>query len=703
MRSLPAPDTFGQEAADRLLASLDSVGQTVMSRRRTLQITAGVAAGSIIGGRLPIVRDLIGLGTADAAVIPSTVVLIYLDGGNDGLNTLVPLNVPKYRDLRGTVAIDAAATLPINADYGLHSSLPFVQSMWANGQAAFVRGIGYGNNNLSHFSSIDHWHYGYGPELSTLVASPHSGWVGRYADTQGSTNPFTSIAIGPHTPISLRGNSVAALQIPITSSQLLGNNLADLNEKWVVDALKSINTVGTGTGALGSGLSQRAVSAVTVAPQVATSWNAADGTPINRQLTMAANLINARLGVRVISVTLDGFDTHAQQPTIHARLLSDLNAALTGFFARIDPSLNRSVAVMTYSEFGRRAKANNSNGTDHGSSSVGMLLGANVAGGMYGEDPGLAILDDAGNTRVTTDFRRMYATVLAGWLEADPAPILGAAHAPLPLFAAPAGVTPTTSTVPTTTLVTTTVSSGGPTTLALPPTTPRGAAPQAGSPSTIVSGRPEAPQAPSNSGSPTVPRGDAPQAAPIPVTAAKTETAPSTTLPETVPETVPASTTTLPAPAPAPASALGATEAPPADPFAQSMPPSTVITQGAGVTTMPLGQGEPATIPTTLVDAGKPAATPQIAVSVSVNKTAISATVLNGPLRNDTWVGLFAVDAPHSSPIAIRYLNNQKRPGIVTRTSGTVRFDRLAKGTYGVRVFSGGTSVPQIVMQARVR
>jgi uncharacterized protein (DUF1501 family) len=667
MRSLPAPETLKEDVADRLLASLDSVGSTVVSRRRTLQITAGIAAGSIVGGRLPIVRDLIGLGTAEAAGNPSTVVLIYLDGGNDGLNTLIPITSPTYRDLRGTVGIDAAATLPINAEYGLHSALPFVRSMWASGHAAFVRGVGYGNNNLSHFSSVDQWHYGYGAEQSPLVSSPHTGWVGRYADTQGPANPFTSIAIGPHTPISLRGTSVAALQIPIASSQLLGTNLSDLNEKWVVDALRSINSVGTGTGALGTGLAQRAVSAIDVAPRVASSWNTADGTPINRQLTMAANLINARLGVRVISVTLDGFDTHAEQPAIHARLLGDLNAALAGFFARVDPTLARSVAVMTYSEFGRRAKANNSNGTDHGSSSVAMVLGANVAGGMYGEDPGLASLDAAGNTRVTTDFRRLYSTMLAGWLETDPAAILGASHAAIPLFAAPPGITPTTIRDAAPQAGSSPVSSGPrqaapqvPTSISTASTTLRAAAPQA------------SPQAPlpniaaSESGevvstSPTADAGSSTTIAAPPTTA-------STTVPQTTAQTTTASTTAL-VPTTTPISV-------------NTIPVATVgLTQPENTVTAPA----------------------QITVTVNVKRNTISATVFNGPLRNDTWVGLFAVDAPHSAPIAVRYLNNQKRPGIVTRTSGSVRFDRLAKGTYGVRIFSGGSKTPQLLMQARVR
>jgi uncharacterized protein (DUF1501 family) len=664
MRSLPPIQHVREDLADRLLSSLDRVGETVLSRRRALQIGSGVAASTILASRVPFIRDIVGLGTADAASQPSTIVLVYLDGGNDGLNTLVPLNSGKYRDLRASVAIDGATTLPINSDYGLHSSLPFVQSMWNAGQAAFVRGIGYANNNLSHFTSIDHWHHGYGAADSAIAASPHSGWAGRFADSVGSGNPFTSIAIGAQTPMSLRGASVSALQIPIAPSQLLGNNLTDLNEKWVVDALRSLDATGTGTGRLGIGLSQRAVNAINVAPQVAGSWNAADGTSISRQLTMAANLINARLGVRVISVAIDGFDTHAQQTTTHARLLSDVNNALSTFFARLDPTLSRSVAVMTYSEFGRRGKANDSGGTDHGSSSVGIVLGANIAGGLYGEEPGVDILDDAGNTRVTTDFRRLYATVLEGWLGADSTPILGATHSPLPLFAAPAGVVPTTSTSTTT-------------------STTRGGAPQA-TPITTLAGRLNAPQA-SGSG-PSTPRATAPQAGPAaaPAAPAAAATAAAVAIADgaitSVPEDLSSSTTTL-APPPAPLSTT-------VEPAVEPAPASPTTGPNGETVLVPVA-------PTTAV-------LPKVAATIRTSRGTIAVDLANGPLRNDTWVGLFAPGTPHTAALAVRYLNNRPRPGIVSRTSGTIRFDRLAAGKYEIRIFASGQSVPVLVIPTRL-
>jgi uncharacterized protein (DUF1501 family) len=588
-------------ALDSILGSLDRAGAVALSRRRLLQIGGGVAAGSILASRLPVVRDMVGLGTADAQQITPTVVLVYLDGGNDGLNTLVPHASGRYRDLRGAVAIPEGTTLPISSVYGLHPSLPFVKAWWDQGKVAFVRGVGYSDSNLSHFTSIDHWHAGQGGVNSPVIASPHSGWVGRYGDLHAN-NPFATVAIGPQTPLSMRGLSSSALQIPIPAAVLFGNNPGDGNETFVANAMRSLATTGTGTGLLGSGIANRTVSALNVAPSVASCWNGVDGTSINRQLGMAANLINARLGVRVVTVTIDGFDTHAQQLSTHANLLSQVNSALAMFFARLDPALSRYVTVMTYSEFGRRAKSNDSAGTDHGTSSVGMVFGANVAGGIYGEDPGLNSLDSNGNPLVSTDFRRMYATVLEGWLGTDSTAVLGAQHAPLPLFAAPPGSTPASTTTSTSSTSSSTTST-----------------------TTLTS------------------------------TTLTTTTLASTTT-TTTPTTTPGSTQVVTRP---------------------------TVPQAPG----PGGSGGRPTVP----QVARATDSIRSLMDVSVSGRTIEVSVDRGPLRNDTYVML---RRPDGSPVLKRYLNNQSRAGIVTRTSGRMTFPVAASGRYLVELFTNGTSQP---------
>ncbi len=467
----PAIDRFAGQQLDRILGSLDRLGEAALSRRRALQIATGIAAGTIASTKLSPLRRLLGIDSAGAATNDGIVVLVYLDGGNDGLNTLVPLTNSLYPTLRRTLAINGATTLPINADYGLNPALPYVHSQYTSGRVAVIRGLGYGPANLSHFTSIDHWHNGFGAANGPLQAVPHSGWIGRYTDTLGTANPFAAATMGTQVPLSMRGLSSSALLIPTQEETLLGSRPNELNDAWLVEALRQIDVGGTGAGPLANLLASTGVRATRAASGATSTWNNAVGTAIGRQLHMAANLINANLGTRVITVALDGFDTHAGQRPIHQRLLSELDTALQGFFQRVAPEHARKVTVVTYSEFGRRARANDSDGTDHGTSSIAMVMGANVSGGLYGDDPGLSNLDANGNPQVVHDFRRLYASLLQGWLLADPAQILGATHNPFPLFAAAPGIVP----VPTTIGASTTTVAGSTSTTIATPTTVAGA------------------------------------------------------------------------------------------------------------------------------------------------------------------------------------------------------------------------------------
>ncbi len=430
------------ESVERVIDAVDRRGRGELNRRRFLQLGAAIAAGTVATSQLGPIQRLLGGSTANTgdATKDGIVVVVYLDGGNDGMNTLVPIADNRYHDLRRTLAVAPEATLPIDTNYGMHPSLSFLHQKWREGTLAFVRGVGYAPPNLSHFSSVDYWNAGQGAAASSMQSTPQSGWLGRWTDNRGAANLFQSATIGNQVPIMMRGMSTSSLLIPLVPAALLGATDTDLNERWVSNALRSIAASPTGTGVLGDTIARRTVRALDAAPGVATVWNnAITGTPIGRQLLMAANLINAGVGTRVVSVGFDGFDTHASQAVTHQNLLKDLDAALAGFFQRLDPTFANRVTLMTFSEFGRRGAANDSNGTDHGTSSVAMVLGQNVAGGLYGEDPGLVNLDSSGNPGVTVDFRRMYATVLSGWLASDAVQVIGAAHEPLPLFRAPPG------------------------------------------------------------------------------------------------------------------------------------------------------------------------------------------------------------------------------------------------------------------------
>ena len=426
-----------------LLDTVEQPGKRPLTRRRFLQLGAAAAAGTLTASQLAPLRRLLGISSSGGDAEPEGIlVVVYLDGGNDGMNTLVPLSDGRYHDLRRRIAIPAADTLALDGSYGLHPSLAFVHEQWARGQVAFIRGIGYSPANLSHFSSVDQWNAGRGAPGSALPSTPQSGWLGRWADLVEGANPFRSATIGNQVPLMMRGERRSSLLVPLVPASLLGATDGDLNERWVSTAMRSIAAQPTGAGPLADSMAVRTVRALDAAQRVSTTWtDALTGTPISRQLVMAANLINADVGTRVVSVGFDGFDTHARQPLTHHGLLADLDQALSQFFRRLQPRFAANVSVMTYSEFGRRPAANDSDGTDHGTSSVAMVLGANVAGAMIGDVPSLQSLDDAGNPAVTVDFRSLYSTLVAGWLDADPEQVIGARHELLPLFAAPPGRT----------------------------------------------------------------------------------------------------------------------------------------------------------------------------------------------------------------------------------------------------------------------
>lgn len=162
---------------------------------------------------------------------------------------------------------------------------------------------------------------------------------------------------------------------------------------------------------------------------------------LTSQLTVIARLINAGLGIRVFDATLGSFDTHDGQLYEHNALLTDLDAAIAAFYATLDPAWSRKVAFMSFSEFGRRAQANGSGGTDHGTSSCLLVIGDNVKGGFFGQFPRLDDLDSRGDPRVHVDHRSVYASVLRGWMGGDATAVLGASYPDLGLFARLPGAT----------------------------------------------------------------------------------------------------------------------------------------------------------------------------------------------------------------------------------------------------------------------
>jgi uncharacterized protein (DUF1501 family) len=366
-------------------------------------------------------------------------VVLQLAGGNDGLNTVVPVTDDAYYRARPRLAIPAKETLKLSGDFGLARSATGLKSLYDTGRLAIVHAVGYPNPNRSHFKSMDIWH----------TASPdgrmHDGWLGRYFDsTCRGADPCDStegIALTAESPLAMRGNQFLplAFERPDTLEwhaaarpASTGRVVTKLNQPRPIDPrTPETNMEYLRRVALEARLSAEKIQWATRDRQ---RGGAGPGGALGRDLRTVAKLIGAGLRTRVYYVSLGGFDTHANQANRHANLLRDLGAALMDFFQMLKAQgdIDR-VLVMSFSEFGRRVAENGSQGTDHGAGGISFLAGAAVSGGLHGQ-PGDLVNLEHGDVRHSTDFRSLYASVLDDWLGVRHAHILGGEFATLDLI-----------------------------------------------------------------------------------------------------------------------------------------------------------------------------------------------------------------------------------------------------------------------------
>jgi uncharacterized protein (DUF1501 family) len=381
-------------------ATADEPTRGGFSRRRFLQMAAMAGGTAAFASALPVhVREAF----AAAPIGPNDgiLVIVLLGGGNDGLNTFVPYTDGAYYDARGDIAIAAVDVLGLDGSLGVNPKLPFVKSEWDAGRLAVVEGLGYDNPDLSHFSSMAKWMSGY------PTGAPSSGWLGRWLDARTTPeDAFDALALSNSVPLHVVGASRRATGVRASEYAFgIGDEPQDLR-------------LGT------------AVENFALAPP--------DGELV-RELTVAARLINADIGVRVVAATLGDFDHHAGQNYAHPLRMELLNAGLEAFYGTLDPAFASRVTLMTFAEFGRRVPRNESGGTDHGTANAHMVIGPQVQGGLYGQRPSLTDLDDEGCPTFTVDFRSLYATMIDGWLGGDATAVLGGTFEPLPLFRAGPG------------------------------------------------------------------------------------------------------------------------------------------------------------------------------------------------------------------------------------------------------------------------
>ncbi len=367
-----------------------------------------------------------------------TLVVVELAGGNDSLSTVIPHANGRYYDLRPTLAIEDS--LDLDGEIGLHPALGELSKMYEQGQMAIVEGVGTPGADLSHFVQIQRWWDGTDQAVRT-------GWLGRYLDgTVGYDELLAGISIGPGPNPALAGD--ASFAVNITNATDIGTGLPWWveDESSFMDNWSSFAPAGVDVADL-SNLERSIQSTVQSQQELAQRLQPLrkeiedglvpedEAESMTGQLRIAAHLIASGLGPKVIMVHGNtNFDTHENQKESHDQMMVDLNGGMVAFNETLAKAgmADRGI-VMTTSEFGRRVKDNNG-GTDHGAGSSHFLLGANVAGGRYGEPQSLDELDENGNLRWSVNHRSLYATVLQDWLGVDPVDILHDDYPVLPLF-----------------------------------------------------------------------------------------------------------------------------------------------------------------------------------------------------------------------------------------------------------------------------
>jgi uncharacterized protein (DUF1501 family) len=406
--------------------------------------------------------------TARAASPGKDTVLVVLEmtGGNDGLNTVVPYADDLYHKARPTIRLTKEQVVKVDDHIGLNPGLRALQPML--NQVAVVQGVGYPNPDRSHFESMDIW------QSADPKRQIRTGWLGRgmggmtfaagavpgvHVGTEqfplalaGATTGVPSIH--PSRPYDLElgtGGNPRDIRRPVRfnpdgmpaaepttdphqkARRKLIEELAELPQGPDSDLRQFVQRSQLQTYANVERLRKIMEEDLKLDRTGRRPGFAGNG-DLARNLSLVAQMINADFGTRVFYLAINGFDTHSDQLRQHEQLLAQVGTAVAGFFGQLKQGGNdERVLLATYSEFGRRVNENGSKGTDHGSGSCMLVVGPGVKAGAVGKHPSLSDLD-AGDLRFHTDFRRVYATLLDGWLGCDSRAVLGAKFEPVPLL-----------------------------------------------------------------------------------------------------------------------------------------------------------------------------------------------------------------------------------------------------------------------------
>lgn len=356
------------------------------------------------------------------------VVILQLSGGNDGLNTVIPVRNDIYYRNRPRLGIEKAKALSLTDEVGLHPELKAFADAYHDGSLGILNSVGYPNPDRSHFRSMDIWHSG-----SNSNEYISTGWIGRYLDAQcnGCSKPTQALEVDDVLSLALKGEQTNGLAFK-DPARLFGTS----NEKFFKDISRQHGDHHDEKPVdyLYKTMAETLSSADYIFKQSRVHPSTFDypNTDLGKSLKTIASLIYSEINTKVYYVSLGSFDTHINQEAQQQRLFREMNGAVDSFIKDLKAN-NRfnDVLFFTFSEFGRRVAQNASSGTDHGTANNMFLLGGGLKEkGIINPLPDLADLDE-GDLKYKIDFKNVYATVLNKWLGADDQKILGRKYEPL--------------------------------------------------------------------------------------------------------------------------------------------------------------------------------------------------------------------------------------------------------------------------------
>ncbi|NDA95590.1 MAG: DUF1501 domain-containing protein [Actinobacteria bacterium] len=409
----------------------------LISRRKFLALTSGVAIGAVA----PILSlQDVAQAAIDRPLPANTPILVALTlyGGNDGLNTLIPYSDSLYFSSRPGISYPVETLLTLDSSLALNPSMGGIKTLWDEKKVAIIRGVGYPKPDRSHFSSMAKWQTG------NPLSHISTGWLGRWIDTQ-PTDPMLAISLGSVLPPLLAGAKKSGSALPLGGLVIPSGQLAldcarlstpsSSDSKLMALAASTMKNLFNISDSITPVLKKNVPGSAVELPTV-NGGNAGGDSNLSQQLDVVAKLIDAGAPTRVWSVSLGGFDTHANEANAQAALLGSVSNSISRFMTQLKSTTrSKDVVVMVYSEFGRRVVGNASQGTDHGTSGPVFVIGDRIAGGFYGDQPSLSKLVD-GDLAVTTDFRSIYATILEKVLKAPPEKILNGWKTKIPFYKA---------------------------------------------------------------------------------------------------------------------------------------------------------------------------------------------------------------------------------------------------------------------------